>query len=171
MPYVVGDAGHKTVRAINDEIRGIQRGTALLQRTRALLRPLSYVPKPVRVLFWRLLGRSVHLRQRLGGTVAVTSVGSFLGVPGWGLASVAYPVTVMVGGIARRPVVRGGALEEREHLCLTLVLDHEVVDGAPAARFGARLRELIKTGAGLEALEQEADEARPANTPQTASCW
>jgi len=164
LPYVVGDAGHKTVRAINDEIRGIQRGTALLQRTRALLRPLPYIPRPVRLLLWRLLARSVRLRQRLGGTVAVTSVGSFLGGPGWGLAPVAYPVTLMVGGIARRPVLRDGAIEEREHLCLTLVLDHEVVDGAPAARFGARLRELIEAGAGLEALEQEAKKARPAST-------
>lgn len=161
LPHVVRDAEHKTVRAIHDELRGAQQGTALLHHTRALLRPLPYIPKPVRLLLWRVLARSVRLRQRLGGTVAVTSVGAFIGGPGWGLAPVAYPVTLMVGGIARRPVLHDGALEEREHLCLTLVLDHEVVDGAPAARFGTRLRELIEAGAGLDALEQEADDERP----------
>jgi pyruvate/2-oxoglutarate dehydrogenase complex dihydrolipoamide acyltransferase (E2) component len=158
LPHVVRDAEHKTVRTIHDEIRGVQQGTALLHHTRALLRPLPYIPKPVRVLLWRVLAHSVRLRQRLGGTVLVTSVGAFIGGPGWGLAPVAHPVTLMVGGLARRPVLRDGALEEREHLCLTLVLDHEVVDGAPAARFGMRLRELIAAGAGLEWLEQEEDE-------------
>lgn len=160
LPHVVRDAGHKTVRAIHHEIRGVQQGTALLHHTRALLRPLPYIPKPVRLLLWRVLAPWTRLRQRLGGTVAVTSVGAFIGGPGWGLAPVAYPVTLMVGGIARRPVLRDGALEEREHLCLTLVLDHEVVDGAPAARFGTRLRELIEEGAGLEAMEQDANEGR-----------
>jgi pyruvate/2-oxoglutarate dehydrogenase complex dihydrolipoamide acyltransferase (E2) component len=28
-------------------------------------------------------------------------------------------------------------------------MDHEVVDGAPAARFASRLKELIETGAAL----------------------
>ena len=34
-------------------------------------------------------------------------------------------------------------------LCLTVSLDHDVVDGAPAARFTRRLSTLIETGAGL----------------------
>jgi hypothetical protein len=170
LPHVVRSAEQKTVRAIHDEIRGVQRGTALLHRTRTLLRPLPYIPKPIRVLLWRVLARSIRLRQRLGGTVTVTSVGAFIGGPGWGLAPVAYPVTLTVGGIARRPVLCDGALEEREHLCLTLALDHEVVDGAPAARFGTRLRELIETAAGLEWLEQEAHhEQDAASTPDPAT--
>ena len=34
----------------------------------------------------------------------------------------------------------------REVLDLTVTVDHNVVDGAPAARFAATLRELIETG-------------------------
>jgi hypothetical protein len=170
LPHVVRGAERKTVRVIHDEIRGVQQGVALLHRTRTLLRPLPSIPKPVRWLLWRILARSVRLRQRLGGTVTLTSVGAFIGGPGWGLAPVAYPVTLTVGGIARRPVLCDGALEEREHLCLTLALDHEVVDGAPAARFGMRLRELIEAGAGLEWLEQEEhDEHDPASTLDPAA--
>jgi pyruvate/2-oxoglutarate dehydrogenase complex dihydrolipoamide acyltransferase (E2) component len=33
---------------------------------------------------------------------------------------------------------------------LTLVFDHDVIDGAPAARFVHRLAELIESGYGLD---------------------
>jgi pyruvate/2-oxoglutarate dehydrogenase complex dihydrolipoamide acyltransferase (E2) component len=37
----------------------------------------------------------------------------------------------------------------RDVLDLTLAIDHNVVDGAPAARFAADLREFIETAAVL----------------------
>jgi pyruvate/2-oxoglutarate dehydrogenase complex dihydrolipoamide acyltransferase (E2) component len=49
-------------------------------------------------------------------------------------------------------VVRDGAgrreerIEVREYLSLTLSMDHDLIDGAPAARFAARLKELIEGG-------------------------
>ncbi len=43
-----------------------------------------------------------------------------------------------------------GRVEPREILNLTVVFDHDVIDGAPAARFVHRLVELIESGYGLE---------------------
>jgi pyruvate/2-oxoglutarate dehydrogenase complex dihydrolipoamide acyltransferase (E2) component len=40
-------------------------------------------------------------------------------------------------------------LEARELVSLTLSFDHQVIDGAPAARFGARFKELIEEAYGL----------------------
>lgn len=161
LPYVVRDAAHKTVQAIHEEIRAAQTSSGLLDAARRQMRPLAYIPRPVRLLAWRLLARSARLRQRFGGTVLMTSVGPFTAGAGWGLAPLAYPVALLVGGIARQPVVHDGVLEERERLCLTVAVDHDVVDGAPAARFGARLRELIEQGAGLPTAEQtQTEEAR-----------
>ena len=45
-----------------------------------------------------------------------------------------------------RPRVVAGRVTAREVLDLTVTVDHNVVDGAPAARFAATLRELIETG-------------------------
>jgi pyruvate/2-oxoglutarate dehydrogenase complex dihydrolipoamide acyltransferase (E2) component len=42
-----------------------------------------------------------------------------------------------------------GRIEPREILNLTVVFDHHVIDGAPAARFTRRLVELIESGHGL----------------------
>jgi pyruvate/2-oxoglutarate dehydrogenase complex dihydrolipoamide acyltransferase (E2) component len=62
---------------------------------------------------------------------------------------------LVVGGIARKPAVVEDRIEPREILNLTVAFDHDVVDGAPAARFVRRLVELIESGYGL-AEEQRA---------------
>jgi pyruvate/2-oxoglutarate dehydrogenase complex dihydrolipoamide acyltransferase (E2) component len=42
-----------------------------------------------------------------------------------------------------------GQIEIRELLNVTVSFDHDIVDGAPAARFTQRFKELIETGYGL----------------------
>jgi pyruvate/2-oxoglutarate dehydrogenase complex dihydrolipoamide acyltransferase (E2) component len=51
-----------------------------------------------------------------------------------------------------RAVVEG-RIEPREILILTVLLDHDVVDGSPAPRFVRRLVELIESGEGLEEID------------------
>ena len=58
---------------------------------------------------------------------------------------------ITVGGIATKPRYVDGGLQARELLDLTISVDHEVVDGAPAARFARRLAELIEQADGLSA--------------------
>ena len=48
-----------------------------------------------------------------------------------------------------------GRIEPREILNLTVVFDHDVIDGAPAARFVRRLVELIESGSGLDVEQSE----------------
>ena len=52
-------------------------------------------------------------------------------------------------GIIRKPAIVDGRIEPRDMLCLTVGFDHDVVDGAPAARFVERLVALIESGYGL----------------------
>ena len=72
-----------------------------------------------------------------------------------------------MGGIALKPAVVGDQILPREILHLTIGFDHDVVDGAPAARFVRRLTELIESGYGLAldargAVEREAVAVTPA---------
>jgi pyruvate/2-oxoglutarate dehydrogenase complex dihydrolipoamide acyltransferase (E2) component len=87
--------------------------------------------------------------KRFNGTVVVTSVGMFGSSAGWGIPLAAHTLSLMVGGIERKPVIHHGELQNREHLCLTVSFDHDIVDGAPAARFIQRLVSLVQAGAGL----------------------
>jgi pyruvate/2-oxoglutarate dehydrogenase complex dihydrolipoamide acyltransferase (E2) component len=84
------------------------------------------------------------------GTVGITAVGMFgKGHSGWGLYPTRHSLDLVVGSIAWKPAVVEGRIEPREILHLTVVFNHDVIDGAPAARFTRRLVELIESGSGL----------------------
>ena len=51
-----------------------------------------------------------------------------------------------MGGIVERTGDASGLPQTREHLCLTISFDHDIVDGAPAARFTKRFAELLASG-------------------------
>ena len=55
-----------------------------------------------------------------------------------------------MGGIVQKPGVHEGQVAVREYLHLTLSFDHDLVDGAPAARFAQRLVTLLETAEVLE---------------------
>ena len=65
-------------------------------------------------------------------------------VPGRRGLAIAPPtlasLCVVVGGVSRRPRVVDDRIVVREVVDLTVTVDHNVVDGAPATRFGAELR-------------------------------
>ena len=62
-----------------------------------------------------------------------------------------FTLTVTLGGIAEKPGVVDGRIQIQECLYMTLSFDHDIIDGAPAARFTQRLKELIESGYGLNA--------------------
>jgi pyruvate/2-oxoglutarate dehydrogenase complex dihydrolipoamide acyltransferase (E2) component len=82
--------------------------------------------------------------------VGITAVGMFGNGAGWGIP-IAPPTALMVtvGGIAEKPGVVNGTIVIRDYLSLTISFDHDIIDGAPAARFTERLKELIESGYGL----------------------
>jgi pyruvate/2-oxoglutarate dehydrogenase complex dihydrolipoamide acyltransferase (E2) component len=83
------------------------------------------------------------------GTVVVTSTGMAApGVLAWGIPLSLHPLSVGVGGVAKR---RTGE-EERAILALTVVFDHAVTDGAPVGRFVHRLHKAMTHAEGLPKL-------------------
>jgi pyruvate/2-oxoglutarate dehydrogenase complex dihydrolipoamide acyltransferase (E2) component len=88
----------------------------------------------------------------IAGTVGITSVGMFAKCHGgWGFAPIMYGLGLIVGGTARKQTEVEKRIELREILNLTVMFDHDVIDGAPATRFTHRLVELIESGYGLGA--------------------
>jgi pyruvate/2-oxoglutarate dehydrogenase complex dihydrolipoamide acyltransferase (E2) component len=79
----------------------------------------------------------------------ITALGMMGHVGGWAIPIGPQPLCFAVGGITRKPGVSGESIAIREYLSLSLVFDHDVVDGAPVARFISRLRELVEGGFGL----------------------
>jgi pyruvate/2-oxoglutarate dehydrogenase complex dihydrolipoamide acyltransferase (E2) component len=164
LPHVIRSANHKTCYEIHQEIRAIQaRPSRSAQKSR--LRDLAgYVPAFVRDLFYWVARKSPHRFKASMGTVIVTSVGMFAHGSGWGFGFLpVHTLGLTIGGIASKPGVVDGRIEIREYLDLTISLDHDIVDGAPAARFAKRLKELIESGDGLPdqtKVEKESSDER-----------
>jgi hypothetical protein len=88
------------------------------------------------------------------GTVTLSAVGMEGKGAGWGIPPSSPSVCwITVGGIGQKREDVGG--EIRDYLSLTVSVDHNMVDGAPAARFTERFKELIESGYGLP-LDAEA---------------
>ncbi len=147
---VIRAANRKSVREIHSEIRGLQSKELVETPWGQWLRWYVLIPGFIRRFFFRLAQRAPMTVKRFNGTVLVTSVGMFGNIAGWGIPLAAHTLCVTVGGIESKPVLHNGELQNREHLCLTVTFDHDIVDGAPAARFIQRFVSLVQTGAGLD---------------------
>ncbi len=154
--HVIRDAGHKSYLEIHREIRAAQsKPVSPAEATPAWFRLVASLPWPLAGWFRALLAMAVRrdpaLPAALSGTVGVTAVGMFArGLSAWGLTPTMHSLDLAVGGIAVKPAVVEGRIAAREILHLTVVFDHDVIDGAPATRFVRRLVELIESGAGLD---------------------
>ena len=166
VPHVVREANRKAAAEITREIR---HGQAEAVPYAALMRWLPVwlrLPAPIRRFLWARFLADPFRHKRLTGTTFVSAVGMFGRSTGWGVPSAMnYSVGLTVGSVVRKPrvVVAEGEerVEPRDCLALTVTLDHDVIDGAPAARFIARLCEFIERAEGLG----PAKEAAPLATP------
>jgi pyruvate/2-oxoglutarate dehydrogenase complex dihydrolipoamide acyltransferase (E2) component len=139
----------KTYRQINDEIRAAQgRVGDRLGDLLGMGWVVRLIPSFMFRAFIRAASRSIAMARRYG-KVAVTAVGMFGKNALWFIPLNAGTVAVTIGSIIERVVRIGERFEPHEHLCLTLSFDHDIVDGAPAARFAKRLVELLEDGEAL----------------------
>lgn len=150
IPRIIRAANHKTVAAISRELKLGKSGNIKQAGVFNSIRLYLAIPAFIRRLVFRLLDRFPHLMKRKAGTVMVTSVGMMLGGgAGWGIPIASHTVNLTIGSIVHRPVVRNGKVEDRAHLCLTISVDHDLVDGAPVARFVRELKKLMESGSTL----------------------
>jgi pyruvate/2-oxoglutarate dehydrogenase complex dihydrolipoamide acyltransferase (E2) component len=148
-PHIVRAANEKSFWDIHHEIRQAQHETVDKQEMRRVQTTLTQLPDALLRLYWWIIRRDIHLLRRFGAMAGLTAVGMFGGGAGWAIP-VSFPsINVTVGGIGEKPGVVDGQIEIREYLCLTLSFDHDIIDGAPAARFTQRLKALIESGYGL----------------------
>jgi hypothetical protein len=148
MPHIIPAVNKRTHREIHDAIRASQTRPGQTAELR-FMRWFPVLPAFLRRAFYRIVMRMPHLLRRYSSTVLVTAVGMYGQGGGWAITMPNFTLTVALGGIAEKPGVVEGKIEIREYLNLTLSIDHDIVDGAPAARFTRRFKELIETGYGL----------------------
>ena len=148
------------MREITDEIRTAQekkiddteqltRGTSTYMAFYALL------PRFFRRFVIRTVITNPFRLKKLIGTVGITSLGMFMkGQGGWAIPFPDKTLNIALGGIKEDAVLRDGKLKERKLLCTTFLFDHNIVDGAPAARLVSRATELMGDAAYLDDIDK-----------------
>jgi pyruvate/2-oxoglutarate dehydrogenase complex dihydrolipoamide acyltransferase (E2) component len=152
LPCVVRAANHKTAWAIHQEIRAFQKlhSAEAPSMPSWLERGFARWPGVLMPLFGWMAGRSPRLWKSSVGTCGITAVGMFSKGLGWGIpAPTPHNLFLTLGGISQKSGVVDGHIALRDYLSLTISFDHDIIDGAPAARFTQRLKELIEGGYGL----------------------
>ena len=147
-PHILQAVNRKSFGELHEEIRAFQAGHQASAEAGAI-RWFVHLPAFIRRLSLSLLFLNPHWIKDMYGTVMMTSVGMFGSGAGWGIPVTNHTLQLTVGGIAQKPGVVQGRIEVREYLSLTISFDHDIVDGAPAARFTQQLKELIESGYGL----------------------
>jgi pyruvate/2-oxoglutarate dehydrogenase complex dihydrolipoamide acyltransferase (E2) component len=156
MPLVIRKTNVKTLLEIHEEIRAAQKeditGASILGNKSSKRKMKLYISMPKffrQFLIKRILKDPLKVKEMMG-TIILTSLGMFGKVRGWPIPTTAHPLAFAIGGITKKPAIINDQIKIREFLTMTILFNHDVVDGAPAARFLSRLVDLIESGLELK---------------------
>lgn len=152
IPLVIEKTNEKSAREItreieNAKIQQLNPDDIVLEKQSTTYQRLYYhLPGFLRRLFWILLLKNPKAAYRTMGNVAVTSIGMIGKINGWFIHKSVHPVSFGVGSILKRPVVVDNEIKIREILNMTILVDHDVIDGAPMVRLLDELTNFLETG-------------------------
>src|SRR3989344_3496077 len=88
--------------------------------------------------------RKIDLMDLRGGTFTITNVGSIGGL--YFVPIINYPEAAILGlgRIHDAPLIVNGKIEIRKVLPISISFDHRILDGAEAARFANKIKELLE---------------------------
>jgi pyruvate/2-oxoglutarate dehydrogenase complex dihydrolipoamide acyltransferase (E2) component len=157
LPYVIRQSDKKSFQTIHQEIQTVKtkdlakEDIVLGEKQNRLATDLYYfMPGFLRRMVWRFILKHPKIAKKSMGSVMISSIGMMGRVNGWFIHTSVHPVSFGVGSIIPKPWVKDGSVTIREILNMTALIDHDVMDGAPMARFFAKLTQNIESGLGLE---------------------
>ncbi|HBV98637.1 MAG: hypothetical protein JL50_17595 [Peptococcaceae bacterium BICA1-7] len=157
LPYVIRKTNEKSISDIFDEIKAGQsqsindEGNYVLgeKKNEYLMKIYYSMPGFIRRMIWGYIIQNPFLTKQNMGTVIITSVGMMGKINGWVIPVSVHPLSFAIGSIIKKPGVKDDRIEIREYLYVTVSVDHDVIDGAPAVRALSTLTELVERGFGL----------------------
>lgn len=148
MPHIFKAVDKRSYIDLNNELRATQK-QPLQTREASFMRRFLSLPAFMRHIFYRIVTRLPHTLRGYSSPIMVTAVGMFGRGSAWGLPMANFTTSLTLGTINKKPLVVDDQIKIREVLHLTVSINHDIVDGAPAARFVNQLRQTIESGYGL----------------------
>lgn len=159
IPLVIEKANEKSALTITLEIENAktqkfsEKDVVLTKRTTFFERLYYFLPGIIRRAFWKWMLSHPRFAFKKMGNVAVTSVGMIGKINGWFIHSSVHPVSFGIGSVIKKPVVVNNEIKIREVLNMTILVDHDVIDGAPMVRFLQTLTGYLESEAALSPEE------------------
>lgn len=151
MPHVFHATNRKSLLDLHRELRTVQNNPHAGAEA-GFMRSFLRLPAFLRRAFYWVVMRFPQPFRDQSSPVMVTAVGMFGQGSGWAITMPNFTLNVAVGGISQKPAVHCGQIAIRDILDLTVSIDHDIVDGAPAARFVQTFRSLLEAAHGLTDL-------------------
>jgi chloramphenicol O-acetyltransferase len=152
--HVVRDAAKKTMVEITKEIENAKKSWDKSGTTgeddgwaQRGIRFASILPTFLFKFIIRQFSKKPLKIKKRFGTTYVTSVSGFTDASGFVIPYFEgqnRPLAFAIGSIVKKPGVINSEIKIREYLSMTIMINHDLVDGAPAARFVNRLKQRIE---------------------------
>jgi pyruvate dehydrogenase E2 component (dihydrolipoamide acetyltransferase) len=113
------------------------------------VKSLGEIAREARALAARVRDGSITPPELGGGTFTVSNLGMFGVTSFTAIINPPQAAILSVGSVQPRPVAQENEIVARQRMTVTLACDHRILYGADAARFLARIRELLEQPAGL----------------------
>lgn len=155
IPLVIERTNNMSIIDITKEIEAARNevlsddSIVLNQKPKLSEKMYYYLPGYFRRLVWKYILSHPRLAYKKMGNVAVTSIGMFGQIKGWFIHSTIHPISFGIGSVIKKPVVINNEIKIRDMLNMTVLIDHDVIDGAPMVRFISDLVKSIENGREL----------------------
>ena len=152
LPLLLEKANHKSVSELTLEIDDAKtessgEDTIVLNKETSWYERLYYaLPGFCRIIIWRIMLGRPGFAYRKMGNIVVTSLGMIGNLKGWFIHRSIHPLSFGIGAIVKKPVAVDNEVKVREILNMTVLIDHDVLDGAPMVRFIKYLTRFIEEG-------------------------
>jgi len=150
IPFVLRNVDQKSPGEVTHEIETV-RAQQLSEheisfKKKQSLEEKLYVLLPgiLRHLVWKVMLNQPKVVYEKMGNVIVTSVGMMGQINGWFVHKSMHPISFGIGSVIKKPWVVKDEIQIRQILNMTILMDHNVMDGAPMARFVSELAKNIE---------------------------
>ena len=140
IPLLIEKTNEKSALEINSEIikaqkKGLTKQDIVLNQKPTRSENLYYsLPGVLRRTVWRIMLKNPKFVFHKMGNAVITSVGMMGLINGWFIHKSIHPISFGIGSIIKKPVVINNQITIREILNMTILFDHDVMDGAPMVR-------------------------------------
>lgn len=152
IPLIIENANKKSAVKITLEIeeaknKKLAAGDIVINKQTTLAEHFYYwLPGFLRRFIWKVMLSNPKFAYKKMGNAIVTSVGMMGRVNGWFIHKSIHPISFGIGSIIKKPVVIENEIKIRDVLNMTILVDHDLIDGAQMVRLLNDLTKQIESG-------------------------